>query len=173
MSRLIRSLTIVVFLTLGLHSGCAGYRLGSQLPSDIQTVHVHIARNNTEEPLLETEVTNAVLRELQRDGSLRVTTQEAADSQMYLEVTEFRLEPLAFDAENRIRPDEYRLVLRANTTLVRGQDGPVLVRSGNVEGRATFILQGDMTASKRTALPAASDDLARHLVAAVTEAWPE
>ncbi|MCC5846545.1 MAG: LptE family protein [Verrucomicrobia bacterium] len=153
--------------------GCAGYRLGSQLPPGIRTVYVHIARNNTEEPLLETDVTNAVLAQLQRDGSLRVVGEDQADSQMYLEITDFRLEPLRFEAENRTRPDEYRLTIRANTTLVRGSDGVVMVRSGNVEGRSTFFLQGDLTASKRTALPDAARDLARHLVSAVTEAWPD
>ncbi len=158
---------------LVLSSGCAGYRLGSQLPPGINTVYVHIARNNTEEPLLETEVTNAVLAQLQRDGSLRVVGEDQADSQMYLEITDFQLEPLRFEAENRTRPNEYRLRIRANTTLVRGSDEVVMVRSGNVEGRATFFLQGDLTASKRSALPEASRDLARNLVSAVTEAWPE
>lgn len=160
------------FLTalLGL-TGCAGYRLGSQLPQDIQTVHVFIANNTTDEPLLETEVTQAVLRQLQRDGSLRLAAEDLADAHMSLDVTGFRLEPLSFDRQNRALPDEYRLVIEAHTSLVRVRDGAVLVRSGTQRGISTFPFQEDLTVSRRTATPRAADDLAARLVASVTEAW--
>jgi len=154
-----------------LLSSCAGYRLGSQLPRDIRTVHVHIATNRTDEPLLETEVTQAVLNRLRRDGSLQVVAEDEADAHMFVEITGFEITPLAFDPQNRARPDEYRLILRANTVLTRRRQGNVIVRTDTREGRSTFPLQGDLTSSKRIGIPPAADDLARRLVAAVTEAW--
>ena len=60
------SMALAVALT-----GCAGYRLGTMLPPDIQSVAVPTFINRTSEPLLESETTRAAIREFQQDGSLR------------------------------------------------------------------------------------------------------
>ncbi len=156
-----------------LYSGCAGYRLGSMLPRDIRSVHVPIPRNLTEEPRLETELSNAVLAQLQRDGSLAITDGTTADATLHIEVTRLTLEPLSRDADNRARPNEYRILLDAQVELIRKRDGAALVRSGTLQGRSTFEFAGDLSSARRAALPAASEDLARHIVSAVTEAWTD
>ena len=96
-----------------------------------------------------------------------------ADTIMNTQITEFRIEPLRFSDENRVRPNEYRMVIRADVELIRTADAMVLVRNGGVQGKETFELLGDLTTSKRRALPDASDDLAREIVSSVTEAWPD
>ncbi len=165
--------SILFALTLLLLNGCSGYRLGSMLPANIKSVFVRIATNSTAEPDLETEVTQAVLAQLQTDGSLRVVGEAEADSLLSIDIREFHLEPLRYDADNRVRPNEFRMVLRANIELTRASDATVLVRSAGAEGKNTFELSGDLTNSKRIALPGAAQDLARSIVSAVTEAWPE
>ena len=164
-----KSLLILPLLLL-FAPGCAGYRVGSQLPRDIQTLFVHVPQNNTEEPLLENDVANAFLAQIQRDGSLRITTEDQADALAYIEITGFRTEALAFNPANRSQATEYRLFIDANITLTRA-NGTLLVQSGTLSGREIFLLAGDLTSSRRTALRPAADDLGRRLVAAVTEAW--
>lgn len=156
--------------TLLLIPACVGYRVGSQLPADIQSVFVHIPKNNTEEPLLQNEVANAFLAQIQRDGSLFLAPETQADTLAYIDITGFKTEPLAFSATNRSQATEYRLIIEANITLTRA-DGSILVQSGTVSGRDVFLLAGDLTSSKRTALRPAAEDLARRLVAQITEAW--
>jgi outer membrane lipopolysaccharide assembly protein LptE/RlpB len=169
---------ILVFLlaplALLLHTGCVGgYTLGSTLPSHIKSVYVPIAQNSTEEPLLQNEVTRAALAQLQRDGSLQIETEDRADAILNITITEFALRPLAYDNANRLRPNEYRLVLKATAELVQKSDGKVLVRTGNLEGRSDFELTGDLTTGKRRATPDAAEDLGRRISAAVTEAWTD
>ena len=53
-------------------TGCASYQLGSMLPNDIKTVYVPTFINKTGEPMIESEATQAAIRELQKDGSLKV-----------------------------------------------------------------------------------------------------
>jgi len=165
--------SLLLIPLFALLTGCTGYRLGSMLPRDVQSAHVNIARNLTEEPNLETDVTTAVLAQLQRDGSLRVTNAASADAELYIDISAFRLEPLAFDADNRARPNEFRMILEGRVELIRRRDGATLVRSATLTGRSTFDFTGDLTSAKRTARPAAAEDLARHLVSAVTEAWTD
>lgn len=171
-----RYLQITSFLSLMgllLCSGCANYQLGSQLPKDITSVYVPTVKNQTDEPLLENEITKAILDRLQRDGSLKITTEENADAILYVTLTSYTIEALAFDTQNRARPDEYRLLLKARVEMVRRDNGKVLTRNSGLQGRDDFPLTGDLTSAKRSGLPGAAEDLARYIVAAITEAWPE
>ena len=64
--------TLAAALLLLLSAGCANYRLGSMLPADLKTVYVPTRKNETAEPLIEQDVTRAILSQIQMDGSLRV-----------------------------------------------------------------------------------------------------
>lgn len=159
-------------LTL-LMGACSSYKLGSMLPPGIETVHMSTVVNETGEPLIDNDITNAILSALQRDGSLAIAPAESADAQMFVRVYGYNLTPLSYSRSNRSQPDEYRLRLTAEVELVERATGKSLVRNGKVEGESEFPLTGDLTQAKRVGLPAAADDLARFVVAAVTEAWVE
>lgn len=168
-----RTLTCLILIALecGL-AGCAGYRLGSMLPPHVKTVYVPIAVNNTSEPFIEADVTRSVVQEIQRDGSLRLAgTPDEADAILALTLTKFELEALTYERERRTAANEYRLLLRARTILTDAKLGRVITESPDVYGEGTFDVQGDLTSSKATALPAAAKDLARRIVDSIVEAW--
>ncbi len=167
----IRFVLPLLLLTL---TGClSGYRLGSTLPPEIQSVHIPLARNESTEPLLETEVTTATLAQMQRDGSLSIVSEDQADAVLYITVTDFELRPLAFGDGDNLRPDEYRLIIKARVELIQQSNGRVLARQGGLDGRSEFELTRDLVSDQRTAIPEAAEDLGRRIVAAVTEAWPD
>jgi hypothetical protein len=156
-----------------LATGCSslGYRLGSSLPPDIRTVHVPAFRNLTGEPQLEGEFTEAVIREFQRDGTLRIATATDADAELTVTLATIREEPLRYRRDEADSAVEYRLRIGATLSLVRTADGERLLSERTVEGHADFDFVGDMTASRRNAFPDASLDLARNIVAACIEHW--
>jgi hypothetical protein len=157
-----------------LLTGClSNYQLGSTLPPDIRSVYIPIAENLTEEPLLADEVTRAVLAQMQRDGSLEIENQNTADTVLYVRITDFTLQPLAYDSGDRLRGNEYRLRLVAEIELIRQSNGQTLARADSLRGRSEFELTGDLTSGKRQGTPDAAEDLARRIVATVTEAWPD
>lgn len=153
--------------------GCASYKLGSMLPSDIQTVHMSTIVNETNEPLIENDITNAIFSELRRDGSIQVAPEASADALMVVRVYDYNLLPLSYSSDNRSLPDEYRLILTAEVELIQRTTGKSLVRDDKVQGESDFPLTGDLTQAKRVGLPGAANDLARFVVSAVTEAWVE
>jgi len=159
--------------SLFLLTGCASYRLGSMLPPDVKSVYMPTAINATTEPLLANDVTSAVFAELQRDGSLSPESEDQADTVLTVRITNYDLTPLSFTRDNRSEPDQYRLTLAAEVELVVRETGKTLVRSGRITGQDTFPLSGDITQAKRIGLPDAADDLARVIVATITEAWVE
>lgn len=163
---------IAIFLALTvLAGGCSSYKLGSMLPPNIETVHMSTVVNETNEPLIENDITTSILSELQRDGSLTIASADTADALMYVRVYGYKLTPLSYTRDSRSLPDEYRLTLTAEVELVERETGKSLVRSGRVRGETDFPLTGDLTQAKRVGLPGAADDLSRFVVSSVTEAW--
>jgi len=66
-----------------LFAGCAGYQLGENKPaaySDIENIYVPTFQNETLEPRLSVLVTNAVITQLQQDGTYKITNKEDADA---------------------------------------------------------------------------------------------
>lgn len=159
----------VIALALG-GAGCAGYRVGSMLPGDIRTVHVPVVVNRTDEPLLEPEVTRAVLSRIQFDGSLRVADAATADSVLNIELTSFRTDGISFRGERDASPSEYRSRIDARFSLVNRKTGETMVQSRTI-GEATFEADGDLMRAKTDSVPEASIDLARRIVAMLVEAW--
>lgn len=152
-------------------TGCAGYQLGSMLPPDIKTVYVPTFVNRTREPLLEVETTQAMITQLQRDGSLRVADEANADSLLEVVLRDYRIDPVSYQGDDRTSAREYRIVLTADITLRRRVDGSVVVNSRGVIGEGVFPFTGDLTSSKRRGLPVAAEDLAYKLVTKIVEVW--
>jgi hypothetical protein len=159
-----------VLAMVAVAAGCTSYRLGSSLPEGIESLYVPSLVNETAEPQLDAEVTRAVVREFQRDGTLRLASATEADARLEGTLVSFKLEPLRYERDEGRTAREYRLRIGANIRLIRADTDEVVVKR-YVEGDATFDFFGDLASSKIQALPAASRDLAHDIVEAVVETW--
>lgn len=164
------ALLSVAVLAIGL-TGCAGYRLGSMLPTDIETVYVPSILNETSEPLIEIETTRAVIEQIQRDGSLRIAAEDTADAIVRIRIREYRIEPVAFDTTRRSDVRQYRIRMTASLLMTRRADDSVIVERPAVRGEGVFNMAGDLSSSKLIGLPVAAEDLATKLVQQMVEAW--
>ena len=148
-----------------------GYRLGTTLPPDIRSVYVPAFENRTREPQLEAEATQATIREIQRDGTLRLASADDADAILTVVLTAVSEESLRFSRDATDSAEEYRLRIEGEMSLVKRATGERIIDSRNVQGRAVFEFIGDMTSSRQAAIPEASQDLARAIVSAFVEHW--
>jgi hypothetical protein len=165
--RLISMPILAVVLT-----GCASYQLGSMLPDDIKTVYVPTFINKTSEPMIETEATQAAIRELQKDGSLKVVgTPEEADTLLTVTLTNYQLTPLKYEADLKTTADQYRLTLTAQVVLTRRTTDKVMSENPRIQGETDFPIAGDFTTSKKRGLPTAAADLAHNIVESIVEIW--
>lgn len=169
--RWVHRLTGITCTLLLTGCGLTGYRLGTSLPPDIRSVHVPAFGNETREPQLEAEATQAVIREIQRDGTLRITDADNADAILTVTLTGITEDALRYTRDNADTAEEYRLRLEATMTLARRTTDEAVVDRQTVQGRATFEFTGDMASSRQSAIPAASRDLARAIVSAMIEHW--
>ncbi len=153
-----------------LQPGCVGYRLGSSLPPDMRSIFIPMFVNESQEPLIEVESTNATIAEFQRDGTLRIAAEDIADLVLECKLLSVTLDPLRYSKTDRSQPNEYRLSLNALIVLKRAGSNRVVSRQSLV-GESTFVFTGNLAGSKRNAIPEAAEDLAKRIVESVVETW--
>lgn len=156
--------------SLGM-TGCAGYQLGSTLPKDVKSVYVPTFENKTSEPFIEADVTREVVTGIQRDGTLKVVNKDRADAILKVTLSQFLFVPIAYDRTNRTQANEYRLILTASYTLEHARTGKVISQHPMVQGETIASLVGDMSTSKRAAVPEASKELGKEIVDRLVETW--
>lgn len=153
-----------------LLGGCTTYELGSALPPDIETLYIPTVVNATDEPLLESAVTREVLREFQRDGTLKLVDEASADARLDIRLVGFKLQAIKFERDDTRATQVYQMLIDAKVKLTRaGETAPMMER--DMLGDTFFDFFGDLASSKVTATPLAARDLAHDIVESLVEYW--
>src|SRR3990170_1093590 len=121
----------VLLCSLLLLSSC-GYHMagtGSHLTAGVKSIFIPVFDNKTMEPIIEEELTTAVIREFLKDGRIEVVDISRADMILKGSVVSYKETPVSFDASQIV---EYRvtvtthLILQENIPLaIREREGPV------------------------------------------------
>ncbi|MFN2508757.1 MAG: LPS assembly lipoprotein LptE [Chthoniobacterales bacterium] len=161
------------FVMAACLSGCAGYHLGEAKPSTLRDVHsiaVLMFKNHTFTPRVEALVTNTVIKQLQQDGTYRITTPENADAILDGVVTGIGRNPVRSVRGNVLATREFNLGVTIGYTL-RKKDGTPIAGPAQITGGTSFFVGTDVTTDERQALPLATEDLAVRLVSQLSEGW--
>lgn len=75
----------------------AGYTFENTYPADVRSVRVPIFRNQTTTPGVEVELTEAIIKQIQKTTDLRVIQSQAADSELTGVVTTVRMRRLSLE----------------------------------------------------------------------------
>jgi hypothetical protein len=170
--KLLQTITASASLALCLlHTGCAGYRIGSMLPGDVKSVYVPTFVNKSGEPLIEFDTTQAAIEQIQLDGSLKVVGEADADAILNVVLTGYRLEPVSYREDIRTATQQYRLFITASFVMRRTKDQTVVAEAPNVIGKYVFDVVGDLSSSKLQANPIAARDLGYNIVQYLVEYW--
>ena len=160
-------------------SGCAGYQLGAIKPTPmakVQTIAVPSFRNNTLEPRMEVLLANAVIKQIQQDGTYQVTGEKNADAILEGTLTSIKRRPTRSVRGNILQTREFSLEVRCDYRVVERATG-VVIESHTVTGDTSFFVSGsdtisaDITQDERQALPLAAEALAVRLVSQISEGW--
>lgn len=170
--------TFLLPLLAFIFSGCAGYTLGPIKPKlmrNVQTIAVPMLKNETLEPRLEVQVTNAIIQQLQLDGTYRVARENNADAILEGTIVEMERRPARSVAGNVLRTREYVLTLQVRYRLYERATGRELF-SRVVTGNTNFFVSGislvaDVRGDEQQAIPLAAEELAVRTVSQISEGW--
>jgi hypothetical protein len=155
-------------------TGCAGYHIGSVKPyylRDIHPIAVPTFKNNTLEPRIEVLITDTVIKQFQQDGTYRIVGDDEADAILKAEIVGISRTPARFVSGNVLATEEFNLTLRVRYSLINRADKAVLAQPATVSGTSSFFVSSDIVTDERQALPLATEDVATHLVSALSEGW--
>ena len=193
----VASTSFALFCLAAFLTGCAGYQLGEVKPSSYQGInklHVPPFKNETLEPRLSSLVTNAVLKELQADGTYELASKSNADAVLVGEIREIQKRQLRAVRTDTLRSQELRLFLyidfhledpntgqRILSTVPKmkgsakigkaGSDDVIEARQGRVIGDTIQFVDQSYQVGERSALAVAAEDLADKLVSQLSNGW--
>lgn len=173
-----------LFLLWGILNllGC-GYTASSSLPGRFKTIYIKPFVNKidltketqeyrtlkTYHPLLETDITQAVIERFIFDGRLKVVPEEEADLILTGELIEYRRDSLRYTDSEDIQ--EYRINLIVNLALWDKQKEKFLWKEPAFFGDTTYFKSGALAKSESQAIEDAIEDLAQRIVEKTVEVW--
>jgi len=150
---------------------CANYKMGSTPKGagfeDIRILYVPTAVNETDETAVPGPVTNAILQEIDRDGTFRHARKDEADAILEVTVKKIERTPIQQSTEQYLTTVQYQLTVALDYRLYSMKDKKEVIGKTMVSGYTTFFVQGDQTESQRQALPLAAQNAAQNLVTAL------
>ncbi len=160
----------LAFLAALVLAGCAGYRLGPSngIAAGEKSIQVRPFSNSTLEPRLTDALTGQLRRELQRDGTFRLATQDDGDIVVSGNITRYVRREMSMSEVDTLTPVDFRLTLTAHVTARERSSGKVLL-DRMVTGSAFIRIGTDLPDAERQVLPVLAGDLARNVAALLAD----
>jgi|APFre7841882630_1041343.scaffolds.fasta_scaffold13407_1 outer membrane lipopolysaccharide assembly protein LptE/RlpB len=167
----------IVLALLPVLTSC-GYRftpVGGVVPEGMKTIAVPVFINGTNEPFVDTELTQAVVDEFLFDGRLKVVSLERADIVLRGKIIKFDLTALSYTADSHVQ--QYMVNISVNASVEDAKSKKILWRE---EGLSSVFVSsypvalGDITATKiakESAVIKACRDIAATLRSRVLEGF--
>lgn len=151
-------------------SGCAGYHLGptNGMAAGEKSVQVNPFVNETLQPRLTDAVTSQMRKELQRDGTYKLSTGGDADIIVAGALTAYLRTEVTFATTDILTVRDFRLSLTARVTARERATGKEILNQP-VSGYTLIRVGADLPNAERQAMPLLAADLARNVTALLVE----
>jgi len=170
----IRLVKILIVCCLGAtllaDSGCGVYSANpGRVDENIKRVAVDYFENLTAEPNIEVDLTNDVIKSIQDDNTLKVVSDEDADSIITGRVTQYDLQQ-AFLRQD-LTVNEFKLVITVVLTFTVRTTGETLFKDKAFTGTGNYVIDGPNPSTELDARKEATDQIVRDILAQVVEGW--
>ena len=156
----------VLFLIFSLSfSGC-GYKLGTIPVGGIKTIAIAPVDNQTGKSFIEEAiVTNTLIQQFNKDGSVKVTDEAFADGIIYVTLKDYNQSAQAFTEKDV--GEYFRLIITAEI-LVKDKKGRIL-HTEAIQGEGKYEVTQDQGEIERISVKEAIKDLCIDTVRSVVE----
>ncbi len=175
-------LLVACCLSLVTVNGC-GYTTRSLITNNFKTIYVTQFANKIDltresdaankyklyRPMLEQDITQAVISRFLLDGNLKPVKAGAADLTLRGELMEYRRDPLRYTSTDEV--EEYRISLVVNLYLQDNKENKLLWEEQYFTGDTTYFTMGQAATTEEAAVSGAITDLARRIVERTIEQW--
>ncbi|MBK8166214.1 MAG: hypothetical protein IPK64_09640 [bacterium] len=166
----IRVVMVAGVFWLACCGGCGIYTASSgRVQEERKLVFIDFLENDTAEANLGVELTDAIVRALQEDNTLKVVGQDAAESVIVGKVLRYTLREMA------TRPDltvnEYQVQISVSLTFTIRSSGEAIFEKRTFSGSGNYLLNDPQGTTEQTAREEAAREIVRDILAQVVEDW--
>ncbi len=163
-----KALVAILLLLLATASGC-GYALTpGRVKPGLESVAIPYFENETTEPELEVQITDAIIAGIIKDRTLRLEEEQAADALILGKVTFFKVQEVFFGEDRQAQ--EYEVRVACEVSLVDRATGEVLVKPTTIRGKGSYYTDEGPEGEEK-ARQEAGDELVRAILNLVIEEW--
>jgi len=170
MKKIFTLLTPVLALVL---TSCAGYQVGGIKPAhlaQVTKIAVPTFENLTLEPRLAVLVTNAIIKQIQADGSYEIVNKEDAEAVHEGKISDIDRSQFRAVRNNVLRTSQLLVRLRTDYKIRDTATGNAL-HSGRAIGESYIVLDANWQLSEHQAMEDAAQRLAASMVSEISEGW--
>jgi len=156
-----------------LFSSCAGYRVGPIKPEalvNVQTLAVPLVKNDTLEPRVAPIVTNAIISQMEQDGSYKLADLNSADAVLNGRIINIERRQLRSARDNQLRSRELNLRIQMDYEII-DQASRAVLKTGTIFSETNVFVSSNYQTAERQAIPEASRQLAIDLISQISEGY--
>lgn len=156
-----RAVAIPALLCSLLILSACGYHMagtGSHLTPGMKSVFIPVFENKTMEPIVEEELTPAVIREFLHDGRIEVVDRSRAEMVLEGSVVSYKETPISFDASQNVL--EYRITVTTHLILLKNNS--LSLWEKDITSTAEYAVSSDVMKTRVSKLKALRE-IARNL----------
>ena len=149
---------------LALLAGCTAYTWTSPIPAGMRTVAVPTFRNESNVTEMGSVLTRQILREFQREGTMKIAAVGDSAYEVQGVVTSSGSKAAAYNTQKIVRNREFRLTVRAKVSVIDKTTGAVLISDRVYQADTTYLSSSDRLTPERDASARVAEELARQIV---------
>ncbi len=163
-------LALALGLVAVLAGACGIYTASSgRVAEDRKRVFVAFLENETPEANIGVELSDAIVAALQRDNTLKVVGEDAADATVTGKVTRYLLREMATRADLTV--NEYQVQIAVSLTFTIKRTGETIFEKRTFNGTGNYVLNDPQGTTEESARTEAAGQIVRDILAQVVEDW--
>ena len=174
---------VLVCFTLAFISGCNSYQLGKPFELPFESIYIKPVTNDSFAPQAQTLLSTQIRDAFIRDGRTKlVTSREAADAVLLINLTEYNRYPAARQSEDTTTADSFSLVLAAEVSLFNQNKGDYYFLKRIINESSSAYVDNpyatpavaqtqDFLQMEYQAMPRLTHDLSRRIADEVLNTW--
>jgi len=161
---------ILLLVAIAFLPGCGIYSASSgRVDDSVKEVSIPYLVNETAEPGIGLELTDAIVEAIQTDNTLKIVDDSISSSEITGRVVRYKLKE-AFTTSD-LKVDEYQVQILVELSMrVKGADS-YLFENKKIAGTGNYILDDPEGTSEQTARVEAAGEIVREILATIVEDW--
>ena len=163
---------VLLALSLGLLTSCAGYRFGSNKPEHldgIQSISVPLAKSRVVFPRVEALATNCMVDALVGDGTYRLATSSGADATLVITLEKLDYVQARSSTVDVLRSEELQINVTVSYQLIDNTRPGVILDEGSEAGRSRLFVDDNLQTARVNALPDALQRATQSIIARLAD----